>query len=110
MRRNEVQGVAIPAMDISKIGLANPCGFFQHGCKYRLQIARRTADDLQYLGRCRLLLQRFCQLSRTLLLRLKQPCVLDGDYRLICEGFDQLDLLLGERPNRCPVQKKNANR
>ena len=37
MRRNEVQGVAIPAMDISKIGLANPCGILQHGLKHRLQ-------------------------------------------------------------------------
>ena len=39
MRRHEVQGVAIPAIDISKIGVADTDGILQHGCKHRLKIA-----------------------------------------------------------------------
>ena len=58
MRRHDVQGVAIPAMDISKLGVANADGIFQHTCKYGLKIAGRAADNLKHLGGSRLLLQR----------------------------------------------------
>ena len=60
------------------------------------KITGRAADDLQHLRRCRLLLQRLRELPRALLLRLEQPRVLDGDHRLVGEGLDQLDLLVGE--------------
>ena len=63
MRRNEVQNVAIPAVNVSKLGVANADGIFQHGRKHGLKIARRTADNLKHLRRCRLLLQRFVQLA-----------------------------------------------
>jgi hypothetical protein len=33
-----VQGVAIPAMDISKLGVANADGVLQHGLEHRLKI------------------------------------------------------------------------
>ena len=39
MRRHEVQGVAIPAIDISKLGVADADGILQHGFKDRLKIA-----------------------------------------------------------------------
>ena len=42
----------------------------------------------------------FGQLPRALLLRLEQPHVLDGDHRLVGEGLDQLDLLVGKWPHR----------
>ena len=57
MRRDEVQGIAIPAIDISKLGVADADGFLQHGCKHRLKIAGRAADDLEHLRRRCLLLQ-----------------------------------------------------
>ncbi len=63
MRRNEVHGVAIPAMDISKLGIADADGILQHGCKDRLKIAGRTADNLKHLRRRGLLLQRLLQLA-----------------------------------------------
>ena len=49
------------------------------------------------------------ELVRTLLLCLKKPCVLDRDYRLVGKGFNQLYLLLRERPNLSPLQEKNIN-
>ena len=86
MRRNEMQGVTIPAVDISKLGVTDADSILQHGCKHRLKIAGRAADDLEHLRRRRLLLQRFGKLPRALLLRLEQPHVLDRDHRLIGEG------------------------
>ena len=47
------------------------------------------ADDAQDFARRRLLLQRFLEF-------LEQPHILDGDHRLIGEGFEQLDLRRGE--------------
>ena len=53
VRRYEVQGVAIPAKDIAKLGVADACGILQHSCKHRLKIAGRAADDLKHLRRSR---------------------------------------------------------
>ena len=52
----------------------------------------RAADDLEHVRGRGLLLQRFAQL-------VQQPRVLDGDHRLGGEVLDQLDLLVGERPD-----------
>ena len=67
MRRNEVEDVPIPAVDISKLGVADAYSFLQHGCKHRLKIAGRAADDLEHLRRRGLLLQRLGKLGGALL-------------------------------------------
>ena len=59
MRRNEVQSVAVPTVDISKLGVADADGLLQHGRKHWLKIAGRATDNLKNLRRGRLLLQRF---------------------------------------------------
>ena len=40
IRRQEVQSVAFHAEDISKLGVTDACGIFQHRVKYGLEIAR----------------------------------------------------------------------
>ena len=55
---------------------------------------------LQHLGGRGLLLQRLGQLARARLHLVEQPHVLDRDHRLVGEGRDQFDLLVGERPHR----------
>ena len=65
----------------------------------RLKIAGRAADNLEHLRCGGLLLQRFGEFPRALLLRLEQPRVLDGDHRLVGEGCHQLDLLVVEWPH-----------
>src|SRR5215475_3955534 len=45
-------------IEVTEPSLANAHCIGQHGLKHRLKLARRTADDLQHLGGCRLLLQR----------------------------------------------------
>src|SRR5262249_28178837 len=49
--------VSLIEKEVAEFGLAEPDGIRQHRLKHRLQIARRRADDAQYLGRRRLLLQ-----------------------------------------------------
>src|SRR5262249_51356216 len=102
--------LTVPAMDVSKTRLADVDCPFQHGCEHRLKIAWRATDDLQDFRSGGLLVQRLGQLLRALLFRLAQTRVLDCDYRLIGESFNQLYLLLRERPNLGSVQEKNANR
>jgi hypothetical protein len=62
----------------------------QHGIEYRLEFARRTRDNLEYICRGSLLLQGFAQFS-------EQPCILDGDNCLSCEIFNQLYLFAREK-------------
>ena len=56
MRRNKVQGLAIPAIDISKFSVADAYRILQHGRKHRLKIAGRAADNLKHLRGSGLLL------------------------------------------------------
>ena len=58
MRCGEVKCVAVPAVDISKLGVTNPCCILKHSVKYGLKIAGEAADNLKHLRRRCLLLQR----------------------------------------------------
>ena len=78
--------------DAAELGLADTRRVLQHGLEDRLQLAGRTADDLQHVGGGGLLLQRFAQL-------VEQPGVLDGDDGLCGEILHQLDLLVAEWPH-----------
>ena len=60
--------------------------------KHRLHVGRRAADDAQHLGGRRLPLERLLGL-------VEQAHVLDRDHRLVGEGLEQRDLLVGERPH-----------
>ncbi len=82
---------------MSLVGLAQPCRRLERGLEHRLQIEGRAADDLEHIGGGGLLLQRFGQLARARLHLVEQPHVLDRNHRLVGEGGDQLDLLVGER-------------
>src|SRR5688572_20229750 len=66
----------------------------------RLHVRGRAADDAEHLGRRRLALQSLSQFRVALLNFLEQPDVLYGNYGLIGEGFDQLDLPLGKQLNK----------
>ena len=90
---------ASPSQQIqgAELGLADARRVRQHGLEHRLQLAGRARDDLQHLGGRGLLLQRLGQLARARLHLVEQPHVLDRDHRLVGEGGDQLDLLVGER-------------
>ena len=78
--------------------------------EHRLELAGRTADDLQHLRRRGLLLQRFGEIVGTLAQFLEQPRVLDRDDGLGGEVLHQLDLLFGERTNLGPIDADGADR
>ncbi len=77
----------------------NPRRALDDRVQHRLHVGRRAADDAEHLGRRRLMLQRLAQFRVALLDFFEQPDVLDGDDRLISEGFEQSDLFFGERTN-----------
>ena len=68
---------------------ANPCRALDDGIEHRLHVRRRAADDAEHLGRRRLMLQCLAQFRVAFLEFFEQPHVLDGDDRLVGEGFEQ---------------------
>ena len=99
MHRNYAHPTFVIQQQISEPGSANPYRICQDGLEHRSQIARRTADDAQDFGSRGLLLQRLAELARARLHFIEQPHVLDGNHRLVGEGGEQLDLLVGEGPH-----------
>jgi len=89
---------------------AQTCGALNDSIQNGLNISRRLGDHPQDLAGSRLLLQRLCEISVAFLQFLEQPHVLDGDHGLGCEGFEQFDLFIAERPNFEPPDKDNADR
>jgi hypothetical protein len=75
------QALAIILEQCPELGLAKAHRVLQHRVEYRLQLAGRTADDLQDLRCGRLPLERFAQL-------VEQPRVVDGDDGLRGEILD----------------------
>src|SRR5262249_46502096 len=92
VKRSGVKCFSVVKKQVPELGLAQPDGVPEHCIENRFKLAGRCAYDAQYLRSCRLLLQRFRQFARALLLRLEQPHILDGDHRLVGEGSEQLDL------------------
>ena len=116
MRRKQVKGLTVPAVDVSEFGVADADRLLQHGRKHRLKIAGGATDDLKHFRRGRLLLQRFGEVggvlgevSGALPQFVEQPRVLDGDDGLGGEVLDQLDLLVGEGTNFLAVQDERAD-
>ncbi len=110
MHRNYAHPTFVIQQQISEPGSANPYRIRHDGLEHRCQIARRTADDAQDFGSRGLLLQRLAELARARLHFIEQPHVLDGNHRLVGEGGDQFDLLVGERPHLGACQCQNADR
>ena len=98
LQRATAQNLAVAERHrVPNLASQMPRRILQHRLEHRLQFARRAADDLQHLRGRRLLLQRLGQIARARLHLVEQPHVLDRDHRLVGEGRDQLDLLVGER-------------
>ena len=76
---------------------ARVCGAaLRDGVEHRLDVRRRTADHAQDLARRRLLLQGLGEVAIAGFQLLEQPHVFDRDDRLVGEGLEQRDLLVGE--------------
>src|SRR5262245_31340097 len=104
VERDVTKSVSIVQAQSAKLSVAEPCCVRQHGLENRLQLSRRTADDLQHLRGRGLLLQRLGQFGRARLHLVEQAHVLDRNHRLVGEGRSQLDLFLGERADGRALQ------
>ena len=75
------------------------------GCdslEYRLNVRWRTGNDIQDIGGCSLPFQRFpCVVE--------EPHILDGDHRLVGEGLEQLDVMIGECSGLRPRDTNDAD-
>src|SRR5215467_8420439 len=60
--RDNPGGLTLDSVQKSKFSLADPRRVRQDRLEYRLQVSRRVRDDLEYLRRRRLLLQRLGEL------------------------------------------------
>ena len=98
--RRAASDVPVEAEDRGVGRAAEPRGALGHDVHDRLEIGRRAGDDPQDLRGRRLLLERLGQLAVPGLELREQPHVLDGDDRLVGEGLEQRDLLVGECPCR----------
>ena len=85
-RRDEGIAVGFAPPDNAGIRLAQHGRRTNEGVEHRPQIKSRPADDLEHVGRGGLLLQRLAQVVGAGLYFVKQPYVLDRDYRLVGEG------------------------
>ena len=85
--RDEVQKLAIKAIDKAELGLAQSrCAFGDH-VEHRLGVRHRAGNDTQHLGRRGLLLERLPLRSSVRCLQLvEQANVLDCDHRLVGKG------------------------
>src|SRR5262245_9064587 len=69
------------------INSTNPCRALDDSVEDRLHVRRRTADNPEHLGCCRLMLQGLAQFCIALLDLFEKPHILDGDHRLRCKGL-----------------------
>src|SRR5262245_4933402 len=106
---DESQGLTLEAKNGGMGGPAEACGTLGHDVHDRLEVGRRAGDDSQDLGGGGLLLEGLGQLAISGLELREQADVLDGDDRLVSEGFRQLDLLVGECLYLAPSQGDDAD-
>src|SRR4030095_4826133 len=103
-------GVPLVESQHHVINPTNLCRALDNCVQDRLHVRGRAADNTQHLGRCRLMLQRFAKFLIALLEFLEEPDIFDGDDGLVGEGFEQRNLLLGERTYFDSANTYAANR
>ena len=78
--------------------------------QHRLQVEGRLADDLEHVAGRGLVFERLLKIVGALAQLAEQPRILDRNHRLVGEGRNQLDLLLGESLDALTGQGDNADR
>src|SRR5262245_25414094 len=93
------QSVTLTESQLHVIDPTNPGRALDDSIKHRLYVRGRAADDTEYLGRCRLMLQSLSQFRIALLKFFEQPHVLNGNDGLVGESLQKSDLFIRERPD-----------
>src|SRR6266550_2930799 len=102
-RRGSPDGLTFDLLDRSVVRTSELCRTFDNGLQDDVEIERRSADRLQDVCSCRLLLERlFCFPE--------EPRILDGDRCLIRERLKKIDLLLSEWLHNHSSQRDRPDR
>src|SRR3954468_12428203 len=107
--RRETVDLAITQKNLDVLRLAERTGGLDQGTKHCFNVESRAADDLQQFRGCGLLLQRFAQFTRSRLLGLEEPHVLERDHRLVCKRGHKGYLSLGERRDHAFQKPEHAD-
>src|SRR5215831_3577181 len=109
MRGHEMNKNAVEPEHVAELSLAEFCCAPGDRVEHGLDVGRRTRDYAQYLARGGLVFEGLLKLAFTCLLRLKQARVLNGDYGLVGEGLEQVDLPGHDRPGVAPGHDDHPN-
>src|SRR5262245_3589523 len=102
-RRHQSVAVALNEANHCISRFAQPCRIFCHDIKNGLNVCRRAGNHAQDFTCGSLLLQRLLELG-------KQSHVFNSDHRLVGEGFEEGDLLIGERSHLGTANHNSSNR
>ena len=108
--RGVVEAVALEALDHRIARCTETHGALRDSLQHRLELGRRPGDDPKNVRGRRLAVERGCQIAVARLQLLEQADVLDGDHRLVGEGFEECDLPLRERSRRVSTHRERADR
>src|SRR5262249_16371095 len=107
---HQVVFAVLPLEEKGMFRLAQARRCLQDGINYWLQLVGRARNDVEHVTDRSLIVERFLDLARARLPLVEQPHVLDRDHRLVSEGLDQFDLLVGKRPDGSAEQVEHPNR
>src|SRR5262249_35685633 len=108
--RDEVEELAVEPGDEAILGLAEARHALGGHVGHRLDVRQQATDDVEHLAGRGLVFESLGQLLRARLHLIEQPHVLNRDHRLVGEGLNQLDLLIGERLYGPSYERNHANR
>ena len=89
-----VAAEASPPLSASQSCAADSTSVSSTGCRSNVERLMTLSTSAVAVCCCK----RFAQIARARLHLVEQAHVLDGDHRLVGEGLDELDLLVGEGP------------
>src|SRR6516165_2623197 len=96
MRGHKMNKIPVEPEHVAELSLGELCCAPGDRVEHRLNVGRRTGDDIKHLARRGLVLERFLKFALARLLRLEQPRILDGDDSLVREDLEKRDLLVTE--------------
>ncbi len=109
VHRRITQNPAVAQHEVAEFRAAEPRRIGKQRVEHGFELAGRAADDAEDLRGRSLLLQRLGEIVGALPQFAEQTRVLDGDHRLVGEGRDQIDLLVGERFHDGAEQEEDAD-
>src|SRR5262245_38599654 len=100
---NHMEQFSVEFIKCAQQRTAQPHSTLDDGVENRLEVCRRTTDDIEHFARSCLMMKSFgecvsafCYLACARLFGLEQPRVLNGDDGLVGKGLQQRNLVVAE--------------